>query len=81
VKVKSLFFSRIREALGKSEAVLEVAPGISVRELATDLLNKNGLQELRDLPLLYAVNESYVTPETTLQDGDEVALIPPVAGG
>ena len=52
-----------------------------MRELATDLLNKNGLQELRELPLLYAINEAYVSSGTILQDGDEVALIPPVAGG
>ena len=81
MKVKSLYFSRIREALGKSEAVLEVEPGISVGELAHDLFSKDEYKELRELPLLYAINEVYVSSETTLQDGDEVALIPPVAGG
>jgi len=29
----------------------------------------------------YAINRSYVTPNTTLNDGDELALIPPVSGG
>ena len=28
-----------------------------------------------------AVNESYVRPDAELRDGDEVAFIPPVAGG
>jgi molybdopterin synthase catalytic subunit/molybdopterin converting factor small subunit len=31
--------------------------------------------------LLYAVNREYAPPERELQDGDEVALIPPVSGG
>jgi MoaE-MoaD fusion protein len=31
--------------------------------------------------LLYAVNKEYAAAETMLQDGDEVALIPPVSGG
>ena len=31
--------------------------------------------------LLYAVNRRYADDETTLADGDEVALIPPVSGG
>jgi molybdopterin synthase catalytic subunit len=29
----------------------------------------------------YAVNQAYVRPEHVLQDGDEVALIPPISGG
>jgi molybdopterin synthase catalytic subunit/molybdopterin converting factor small subunit len=39
--------------------------------------------DLGDEPvgLLYAVNKEYAGAETTLQDGDEVALIPPVSGG
>jgi molybdopterin synthase catalytic subunit/molybdopterin converting factor small subunit len=31
--------------------------------------------------LLYAVNREYAAPERELQDGDEVAVIPPVSGG
>jgi molybdopterin synthase catalytic subunit len=31
--------------------------------------------------LLYAVNREYAGPDRELQDGDEVALIPPVSGG
>lgn len=31
--------------------------------------------------LLYAVNKVYATPDRALDDGDEVALIPPVSGG
>ena len=31
--------------------------------------------------LLYAVNREYAERERKLQDGDEVALIPPVSGG
>jgi MoaE-MoaD fusion protein len=28
-----------------------------------------------------AVNESYADPDVVLRDGDELAFIPPVAGG
>jgi molybdopterin synthase sulfur carrier subunit len=31
--------------------------------------------------LRYAVNLEFVSPETLLQEGDAVALIPPVSGG
>lgn len=32
-------------------------------------------------PPMVAVNEEYVSPEQLLHDGDELAFIPPVAGG
>ena len=31
--------------------------------------------------LAVAVNREFASPDTPLQDGDEVAFIPPVAGG
>ena len=31
--------------------------------------------------MLLAVNEAIVSPERVLNDGDEVALLPPVSGG
>jgi molybdopterin synthase catalytic subunit len=30
---------------------------------------------------MIAINESYATPGDVLRDGDELAFIPPVAGG
>jgi molybdopterin converting factor small subunit len=36
---------------------------------------------LRRLQVRFAVNESYVDPDRVLQDGDEVAVFPPVSGG
>ena len=34
-----------------------------------------------DEPPLTAINESYASPDAELHDGDELAFIPPVAGG
>ena len=31
--------------------------------------------------IAFALNRSYTQPNTPLQDGDELALIPPVSGG
>jgi molybdopterin synthase sulfur carrier subunit len=38
------------------------------------------LKQWRDLTR-FGVNLQFVEPETQLQDGDEVVLIPPVSGG
>ena len=36
---------------------------------------------LKALPIRIAVNREYVNTTVNLQDGDEIALIPPVSGG
>ena len=66
-------FAGLRERAGWSQRELDVA---SVAEVWPAL-------ELGDEPegLLYAVNREYADRGQELQDGDEVALIPPVSGG
>jgi len=67
-------FAGLREQAGYAERELEDVA--SVREVWARL-------ELGAEPpgLLYAVNREYAPPHTTLSDGDEIALIPPVSGG
>jgi molybdopterin synthase sulfur carrier subunit len=72
-------FGITREILGGQEAVVEV-PGTSVQELRTVLYhNYPRLKGLRSL--LIAVNNEYAAEEDLLAETDEIALIPPVAGG
>lgn len=53
---------------------------LTVGELQVQLLERYpAFRSLASLRL--AVNKSYSTPDTPLQPGDEIALIPPVAGG
>ena len=66
-------FAGLRERAGWSRREVEAA---SVGEVWGSL-------ELGDEPkgLLYAVNKEYAERDRALEDGDEVALIPPVSGG
>ena len=76
VKVRVKLFAALREQAGTRERELELADGAGVG----DVWGALGLgAEPRGL--VYAVNRSYVERETRLQDGDEVAVIPPVSGG
>jgi molybdopterin synthase catalytic subunit len=74
VRVTVRLFAGLRERAGTGRLEIE---GV---ERAGDVWGKLGLG---DEPggLLVAVNREYVGPETLLEDGDEVALIPPVSGG
>ncbi len=76
MRIKVLLFAGLRERLGKEQTFLEVEPGTRAHEVAVRLFPGDPLKALR-----FAVNLNYVGPETLLQDSDEVALIPPVAGG
>ncbi len=77
MKVRVLLFAAIREELGKSELNLELPSSSPVSSLQEPL----GIEKSIWSSLAFAVNETYAPASTPLKDGDEVALIPPVAGG
>lgn len=73
-----LLFASWADALGPSVR-LELPAGARVRDL---LAAVSALAGGRPLPKpLVAVNQRYAKPDTELSASDEVALIPPVAGG
>ena len=78
--VTVLLFASYADALGKSAIELDVAPGSTVRDILGTLCAMPGGDRLPPRPLV-AVNQEYATASTTLQGGEEVAVIPPVAGG
>ena len=71
--VRVRLFAGLRERAGWSHREIDAA---TVADVWRAL-------ELGDEPagLLYAVNKEYATPDRALEDGDEIALIPPVSGG
>lgn len=78
MRVRAVFFARLKRELGMEELTLNVPDGADVRAVAEQLGREHGLN-LRGC--MVAVNETYAAPEHLLQDGDEVAFLPPVAGG
>jgi MoaE-MoaD fusion protein len=76
VEVTVRLFAMLRERAGVPEIKLDLPDGARVG----DALGK--LEMLADgLPLVMAVNREYADEDTTLDSGDELALIPPVSGG
>ena len=79
--VRVRFFARYAEMVGRREAAVVVALPATVGEVVRRV--REELPGARDLPErpLTAVNLKHVKLEATVQDGDEVALLPPIAGG
>jgi molybdopterin converting factor small subunit len=78
--VTVLLFASYADALGKSSIELDLAPGSTIRDVLGTLASLPGGERLPPRPLV-AVNEEYASTTTELRGGEEVAVIPPVAGG
>jgi molybdopterin converting factor subunit 1 len=79
MSVKMLYFGVLRELFGKEQELKEFADGVTV----ADVLNvyRERAPAFAWDSIAVAVNREYARAETVLQDGDEVALLPPVSGG
>jgi len=71
-------FAWFADAAGKSYLELEMPDGSSVSDLVSRIRENGSWIPRRPL---VAVNLAYASPDQTLAAGDEIALIPPVAGG
>jgi molybdopterin synthase catalytic subunit len=75
-----LLFASYAERLGRSEFELQLAPGATVADAVTSLRALPGGTDLPPRPLT-ARNLTHCAPDTPLADGDELAVLPPMAGG
>lgn len=75
------FFGRYAEALGVESLLIELAEGALVGDAVEEVRRR--LSNGRMLPAtpLAAVNLKHVPLDAPLADGDEMALLPPLAGG
>ncbi len=81
MQIQVLYFAVFRERLGKSGETLELPDGADVRAALEALAARHA--PVRALRGTYqvAVNQAVAPLDTALSDGDELVLIPPVAGG
>jgi molybdopterin synthase sulfur carrier subunit len=85
MKVKVLYFAKLREKFGVENEVLELPGEHAYAAAVIDLLRKRGGPWSTELALdsgnRMAVNQTLAGLVTPVKDGDEVAIFPPVTGG
>ena len=81
MRIKVLFFSSLKEKLGKTSEEFKFTGNLSITELKNFLISK--YPEGKDIlnNSMFAVNEQYVDEKYLLKNGDTIAIIPPVSGG
>jgi molybdopterin converting factor subunit 1 len=81
MRIRLLSFAVLREIVGSSELDLDVPAGSRALDVWQILRTRH--PQLADMqqPPMTAINEEYADPAAELRAGDELAFIPPVAGG
>ena len=79
--VRVRLFARYAELVGRAEAAVSVTLPATVGDVVRRL--RDEVPAARALPErpLAAVNLHQVKLDARVQDGDEIALLPPIAGG
>ncbi|MEX2177881.1 MAG: MoaD/ThiS family protein [Gemmatimonadaceae bacterium] len=78
--VRVLLFASYADAIGASELSLKLPAGARVRDVLSRVKELAAGKRIPDHPLV-AVNERYADENQQVTASDEVAIIPPVAGG
>lgn len=81
MRVTVLYFAVFRERLARADEVIDLPDGKCVQDAIELLASRHpAIAALRG-KFRVAVNEEFAAESHVLADGDELALIPPVAGG
>ncbi|MGC1373149.1 MAG: molybdopterin converting factor subunit 1 [Candidatus Sulfotelmatobacter sp.] len=79
--LRVLFFGILKDIAGRASDSLELPAGATVRDVLDRCVSR--LPEIKNVmpSVAVAVNQQYAGSDTMLNDGDEVAFLPPVSGG
>ena len=79
MKFTVVAFASIRDICGFDSTPFELSAGATVEDFLSQIYIEH--PQLIAEKVLVAINKSYATIETEINDGDEVAIFPPVSGG
>jgi molybdopterin synthase catalytic subunit len=81
MRIRVLLFAGLREAVGRKELLLELRADTAMRECMAEIEKQLPIVASYRGRLLVSLNERRADMAAVLQDGDEVALLPPMSGG
>jgi molybdopterin converting factor small subunit len=81
MKVRAEFYSRLKEIIGAPALDISLAENATVNDLFEQL--KESYPQVRDFEksMLFGIGVEFVDRNHMLNDGDTIAIMPPVQGG
>jgi molybdopterin converting factor subunit 1 len=81
MRVKVLFFGRLKEIVGRAEDSVDLADGAPIEQLFAHYGARHPELTRFRASLVASRNQEFAAWSTPLRPGDEVAFLPPVSGG
>lgn len=81
MRARILLFSVIKDLLQRDVIDVEIPTGSTVEGLFAEIVHIYPAVAPWQKVARIAINATYVANQTVVHEGDEIALIPPVAGG
>lgn len=81
VRVKVLFFGQLKDLVGCAEDALELNQGSDLAAVFAHYANRFPALAAHRKSIVLARNQHFSSPSTSIEDGDEIAFLPPVSGG
>jgi MoaE-MoaD fusion protein len=81
MRVRVLFFGVLKDIVGRSEELLEIAAGATLGDVFAAYAKRFETLTQARSSILFARNREFAKHDTLLTDNDEVAFLPPVSGG
>lgn len=81
IEIRVLYFAAARELAGAREETMTIDAPATVGTVLDAVVRAHPALDAHRARLRIAVNEAFAEASDAVSNGDEVALIPPVAGG
>ena len=81
MKINVLLFASLKDIAGKGQLEIEVDGNCSVEKVSKKLYELYPKLEAFESSVRIALNQEFVEGDIELEDGDDLAFLPPVSGG
>jgi molybdopterin converting factor small subunit len=81
MQVRVVLLASYRDLAGAAEVLVELPPEARAADAIAAVRGRSTRAALLPERPVIAVNQEYASLDVPLRDGDELALLPPVAGG